>query len=406
MSNPAGYEGFVDLIYQAAIDSELWPTVLDRLVELIDGEAATLHWYDLFSGASNGVGVRVDQTALDKGFEAFSSCSPLTEKDPAKKRHRLRNYVPRIRRDVDWLPKDQFIRTAYYNDFFQAFGFHSDVTLGLMVEEVGGGAFEGAGLNVFRHKRHGDWSDDNMALCAALHPHLIRSYRMGRRVAAQQRLGDGLMQYIDQAPWGMFILDAFGRINHANETGQALLAEPGGLTVAGGRLSARRSDDTRRLLQLIGRAGSPDREQRTGGSMTLTTPGRRRPLSILVCPMRGDRASVYPGASAVMACVMDPDASVTLPEKELQDLFGLTLAETKVALALGEGLDPAEVARRLGLSLATVRTHLAHIFDKTETRGQVALSSLLTRLATAAPAARSAPRSQANRQGDSPAGQM
>jgi hypothetical protein len=104
MSNPSGYEDVVDLIYQAAIDPELWPSILDRLVELIDGEAATLHWYDLFSGASNGVGVRVDQAALDRGFEDFGPCCPLTEKDPAKKRHRLRNYVPKIRRDIDWLP--------------------------------------------------------------------------------------------------------------------------------------------------------------------------------------------------------------------------------------------------------------------------------------------------------------
>jgi DNA-binding CsgD family transcriptional regulator len=181
-------------------------------------------------------------------------------------------------------------------------------------------------------------------------------------------------------------MDAHGRVNHVNQTGQALLADASGLTLVGRRLSAHRSGDTLRLHQLIARAATPDGEQRTGGSMTLATPARQRPLSILICPARGERAAVYPGGSAVIACVMDPDATVTLPEKELQQLFGLTLAETRVALAMGEGLDPAAAAKRLGLSLPTVRTHLAHIFDKTETRGQPALSSLLMRLATAAPA--------------------
>jgi DNA-binding CsgD family transcriptional regulator len=386
MSNPSGHEDFVDLIYQAAIDTELWPKVLDQLVELVDGEAATLHWYDLFSGASNGVGVRVDQAALDQGFEVFGPCSPLTEKDVAKKRRRLRNYIPKIRRDIDWLPKEEFLKTTYYNDFFQSFGFHSDVTLGLMVEEVGGGAFEGAGLNVFRHKRAGDWADENMALCAALHPHLIRSYRMGRRIAAKQRVGENLIEYLDRAPWGIFLLDAYGRVDHFNETGRTFLSEGAGLTLLGRRLSAHRSDDTRRLHQLIARAASPDGGQRTGGSMTLATPSRQRPLSIIVCPIRGERAAVYPGTPAVIACVTDLDATVTLPEKELRDLFGLTMAESRVALALSEGADPAMIAGRLGLSIPTVRTHLAHIFDKTETRGQVALSNLLIRLATAAPA--------------------
>lgn len=384
MGNPSGHEEFVDLIYQAAIDSALWPEVLDRLVELIDGEAATLHWYDLFSGMSSGVGARVDQAALDRAFEDYGPCNPLTQKDPAKKRHNLRNYVPRIRRDVDWLPKEDFLKTAYYNDFFQSFGFHSDVTLGLIVEEVGGGTFEGAGVNIFRQKRAGDWTGENMALCAALHPHLIRSYRLGRRIAAQQRVGESLIRFLDRAPWGVFLLDAQGRVSHFNRTGRDLLAEEAGLAVVGGRLSADRPAETRRLHQLVARAATPDGEQRAGGSMTLPTPGRQRPLSLLVCPVRGERAALLPDPSAVVVWVTDLDATVSLPERELRELFGLTLAESRVALALSEGLDPAMVATRLGLALRTVRTHLAHIFEKTETSGQVALSSLLIRVAAPA----------------------
>lgn len=383
MRNPSGHEDFVDLIYELALDATLWPEVLDRLVGLVDGEAATLHWYDLFSGRSSGVGARVDQAALDRAFETYSGCSPLTEKDPAKKRRNLRNYVPRIRRDVDWLPKQEFLKTAYYNDFFQSFGFHSDLTLGLMVEEVGGGTFEGAGLNVFRHKRAGDWTDDNMALCTALHPHLIRSYRMGRRIAGRQRVGENLIQVLDRAPWGVFLLDVGGRVRHLNEAARTLLAEASGLAVLGGLLSAHRPADARRLQQLVARAATPDGERRAGGSMTLPTPGRQRPLSLLVCPVRGDRAALLPDPAAVVVWVTDLDATLSLSEKELGELFGLTRAESRVALALSEGLDPATVARRLGLALPTVRTHLAHIFDKTETGGQVALSRLLTRLAAA-----------------------
>jgi DNA-binding CsgD family transcriptional regulator len=385
MNNPSGHEDFVDLIYQAAIDAALWPEVLDRLVELVDGEAATIHWYDLFSGVGNGVAARVDQAALDRAFADYGPDTPLTQKDPAKKRHNLRNYVPRIRRDVDWLPKEAFLKTAYYNDFFQSFGFHSDVTLGLMVEEVGGGTFEGAGVNIFRHKRAGDWSDENMALCAALHPHLIRSYRMARRIAVKQRTGESLIQFLDRAPWGIFLLDGQGRVNHFNQTGQALLDENSGLAVVGRRLSAHSPTESRRLHQLVANAATPDNEQRTGGSMTIPTPGRQRPLSLLVSPVRGERAALLPDQPAVVVWVTDLDATVSLPEKELRDLFGLTLAESRVALALSEGLDPGMVARRLGLAMPTVRTHLAHIFEKTDTSGQVALSSLLTRIAAPAP---------------------
>ncbi|MDQ2861308.1 MAG: helix-turn-helix transcriptional regulator [Pseudomonadota bacterium] len=158
-----------------------------------------------------------------------------------------------------------------------------------------------------------------------------------------------------------------------------MLSEGGGLTIIGGRLAATRQDDARRLQDLIARAASGEREQRTGGSMGLTTPCRRRPLSLIISPMRGDRAALFPSGPAVMVCATDLEASVSPPEQQLRELFGLTPAEGRVALALLEGLEPAQAARRLGLGLPTVRTHLAHVFDKTETTGQVALTNLMMR---------------------------
>ena len=88
-----------------------------------------------------------------------------------------------------------------------------------------------------------------MALCVALHPHLVRSYRMGRRVAARQRVGESLAQVLDRAPWGIFLTDARGRVSHFNRAGGALLAEAGGLAVMGGQLSAGRAADGRRRHQ-------------------------------------------------------------------------------------------------------------------------------------------------------------
>jgi DNA-binding CsgD family transcriptional regulator len=381
MTNPSGHEDFVDLIYQAAIDTELWPEVLDRLVGLIDGEAATLHWYDLFSCVSYGVGVRVDQVALDQAFAEFAHCNPLTDQNPESKVRRLRSFVPRVRRDIDWLPKEAFVRTAYYNDFFQSFGFHSDVGLGLMVEDLGGDVFEGAGINVFRHRRNGEWSDENMALCAALHPHLIRAYKLGRRIAAKQQVGESLTEFLDRAPYGLFLLNERGRVGHINPAGQALLREEDGLTIIDGRLATHQPADMKRLQLLIARAAAVDSEQRTGGSMALATRSRRRPLSLMIAPVRGERAALFPSRPSVVVCVTDLDAIVTLPERQLRDLFGHTPAEGRVALALSDGLEPAVVAKRLGLALPTVRTHLAHIFEKTDTSGQAALTSLMTRAA-------------------------
>ncbi|WBL82132.1 LuxR C-terminal-related transcriptional regulator [Bradyrhizobium xenonodulans] len=59
-------------------------------------------------------------------------------------------------------------------------------------------------------------------------------------------------------------------------------------------------------------------------------------------------------------------------------IFGLTPAETRVALAVGSETVGGEAANYLNLSQNTVKTHPGNIFAKTGTRGQVELARLLT----------------------------
>ncbi|MCW2589380.1 MAG: hypothetical protein JWQ86_1807, partial [Mycobacterium sp.] len=58
-------------------------------------------------------------------------------------------------------------------------------------------------------------------------------------------------------------------------------------------------------------------------------------------------------------------------------LFGLTNAEDVVALRVvrGDGLKP--ISEDLALSTATIKTHLHHVFDKTDTHRQAELVRLL-----------------------------
>jgi DNA-binding CsgD family transcriptional regulator len=54
-------------------------------------------------------------------------------------------------------------------------------------------------------------------------------------------------------------------------------------------------------------------------------------------------------------------------------LFGLTAAEAGVLESVVAGRTNAETAQTLGISLATVKTHLQHMFDKTDVRRQADL---------------------------------
>lgn len=79
-----------------------------------------------------------------------------------------------------------------------------------------------------------------------------------------------------------------------------------------------------------------------------------------------------------------PQSSDAQDEPELlgpDNPFALSPAEQKVCRHLAAGRRAKEIALALGVSVATVRTHLSRIYQKTGTEGQV---SLLSRLAARA----------------------
>lgn len=64
-----------------------------------------------------------------------------------------------------------------------------------------------------------------------------------------------------------------------------------------------------------------------------------------------------------------------------QRLFALTPAEARVAVQIGSGLSPRQVAEKLGISEGNVRTTLKHVFAKIGVSRQSELAVLLTTLA-------------------------
>ena len=67
-------------------------------------------------------------------------------------------------------------------------------------------------------------------------------------------------------------------------------------------------------------------------------------------------------------------------EERLRTDHSLTVTEARVALRIGNGLSPKEIAAELGTSWYTVRSQLRQIFAKTGRRTQSALARLVTLL--------------------------
>lgn len=109
-------------------------------------------------------------------------------------------------------------------------------------------------------------------------------------------------------------------------------------------------------------------------------------LSWIVIRNAGDRPSIVdedgvitPDGSIILALLDRQPRSGPNP-RTLQKMFGLTGAETNLAMQLAKGDAPLEIAEHCQLSRTTIRTQLASLFAKTETRRQAELVALLGRI--------------------------
>lgn len=88
---------------------------------------------------------------------------------------------------------------------------------------------------------------------------------------------------------------------------------------------------------------------------------------------------ITPDGTSIVALLDRENRSSANPHT-LQKMFGLTSAETQLAMRLAQGDAPLEIARSWRLSRTTIRSQLAALFAKTETKRQGELVALLGRI--------------------------
>jgi len=90
-----------------------------------------------------------------------------------------------------------------------------------------------------------------------------------------------------------------------------------------------------------------------------------------------------PGTAALTFFVVSFNRHISIDIDALQRLFQLTCAEARIAALVVNGKHIDEIAESLAISFNTVRTHLHHIFEKTNVERQADLIHLLVRASIA-----------------------
>ncbi|MBV8801014.1 MAG: helix-turn-helix transcriptional regulator [Alphaproteobacteria bacterium] len=357
----------IERIYEAATEPGLWGPLLEHISDRFQGGAAYLTLQDQATGEGRWLTVRTDPAERPAYFGYFATRNPLLE---------IKDFplALRVLTDEDKLPTSELLRTEYYNDFMRRFGFHSILMWRLAFERKNTVVF-----NVTRPAKRDKFGGSDVEFAKALHPHLIRAYRLSTKLSGMTALRTSLEDALDSSAHALFIVDAKATVRHTNRCAEALLAKNSGIALRGGVLCAASHAATLKLHAMISAAATGDSDRRSGGDMSLFR-ACGTPLPVTVVPARCEQGPWPLLQPSALVCITDPEASLDITDRRLRDLFGLSRAEARVAVLLLDGRSTKEAARALGVSFHTVRGHLVRIFEKAGVNRQAELVRLMMRV--------------------------
>lgn len=361
-------DDLIALIYEAALDRQLWPLVTDRLADLTGARVCQISICDGITQRIANIAPRVPPESLRDYEQHWVHQNPLIAAGRRKP-------VGAVHSVHDLMPTADLMQMPIYGEFFAPLGLEERLGAKLVDDGTSWGVF-----GVWRPARLGPFGRSTVDLLNAIVPHLQRAMQLNIRLAEVEMVRSASAEVLDQLSQAILLVDGVCQVLFANRSAETILTEQLGLyRNAMGTLNASVDAETALLRRLVGESvGRPaDGEAGSGGQLRVFRGASRAPLTVLVIPLRAETDWLPAHRPVAMLFVTDPERASLPTTANLQHSFGLTRTEAAMAIEVLNGAGVKGAAARLGIAPTTARTHLTAVFDKTNTRRQADLVRIL-----------------------------
>lgn len=188
---------------------------------------------------------------------------------------------------------------------------------------------------------------------------------------------------LDKLNRGIAIIDQDARVRFLNDAAMQLIHASESIAVVDGHLVFIDAGSQAQLLAFVRRDRTRGRDQVASSPyatvMRVEAGAGRPPYRVLLSALRTPAIATSGGREArYVLMIYEPHAGRHLARRILTDLYGLSEAESGLALLLFQGETLEHAAQRLHVSLNTAKTHLQHIFTKCDVHSQGELLQLLS----------------------------
>jgi DNA-binding CsgD family transcriptional regulator/PAS domain-containing protein len=353
------------LIYDAALDPELWQEVLERISSYTGGSAAALTSHDVVRREGRFHFIWGDNPEYSRSYaETYVRLNPILP-------HLLMLKPGDTMIATRWVPPQELHRTRFYLEWQKPQDYADNV--GAMVERSGSILTMLNTAFVTRAAHAVFEAERRMALIV---PHVRRAVAIGQAIEMSRIEAETLGDAVDAIGAAVYLVRGGGEVVRANPAGRELIADGSLFRPIKDKLVPEERGRDHSLSKAIETAAAG--AHLPGGAIPLTDRNGTRYVAHVLPLTSGSRqrAGLITGAAvavfvhrAVMDCVF--------PIEAVSRIFDLSQAELRVLATMLEVGPPSEIAPVLGVSEATVRTHLRRLFEKTGTSRQADLVKLV-----------------------------
>jgi DNA-binding CsgD family transcriptional regulator/PAS domain-containing protein len=363
------FSDLVGKIYDAALSPGLWPEALDSVRQYFGAQVGILSSFDAYDadtwGWQHAIGFEPYYLELYK--QKYMLMNPWMDlvaslgsgETTYVSAHASYEAITRSPFYLEWLKPQRLLDAAILM---------IDKTLTAVSIVV-----------VSRTDDQGCFDATSLQHLSLIYPHIRRAAAIGRIIGVAEARAETLAAAIDGLAAGLFLLDGEGRVVHANRAGAEMLAQREPVESLYGRVGFANGGGAMRPL-LDAMRGPGDAAMR-GASRPLAGAAGKRYMAhtIALDAARRDALAAELRATTLLL-IKEVSPATEAAVDAARRRYGLTPQEARVLRMVVDAGGVPLAADALNLSPATVRTHVARIYDKTDARSQGQLIKLLSEM--------------------------
>ena len=347
----------VEAIYDTALDPTAWPNALARICAYLGAEASTFNYQNLSAGQSLLAFEHGTSPEWSRLYQnRFADLNPLIP--PL-----MRGPIGKPALIADRMALDDWRQTQIYREWCAPQRYEDFMDMVVYRDDGRVGA-----VCCVRLDDQPRFGAPDLAAFGAIAGHIRRAVDISslfelRRVEAD--LFEGL---VDMLAAAVLVIDRQGRVLQQNEPASRWLANLGRPQPEGARLAVP-GVDVGQLIETVERDRVHTAQLRAAGS--------ERDIAGLTAFALGGAVGQMRGWPIVVLITGEAFSSAP-PDELLRSMFDLTPAEIRVLKAILNGQTGPEAAQGLGVSVPTVRTHIARLLAKTHAANQAELVRIVS----------------------------